>query len=125
MTMPGFGTVKRDRVGKMRHRALLQYKKFADDPADQYNNRGRSQFTWTNVFDEHVPISIKQLYGRESEQARQLVANATHRVTMRYLAGVKRDMRLKMGDRILYIGDVDNLEESNRYLVLLCEERVE
>ena len=45
-------------------------------------------------------------------------------ITCAYIPEVKAEMRLNLGGRALYIGDVENVDEANRTLVLLCEEKV-
>ncbi|MEM0926109.1 MAG: phage head closure protein [Planctomycetota bacterium] len=125
MSRQGFGTLRRSTIGKMRHRAILEEKK-TPEGSDEYDARGQENFTWESVLSEQIPCEMKQLFGREREQARTVVANATHRVTMHYIRDVplSREMRLKIDDHNLYIGDIDNIDESNRTLVLLCEEKV-
>lgn len=108
----------------MRHRAWLQVKRAPVDPDDQFDDRGHAVFTWGNVHDERVPFSVEQLFAGELERARQLQAGASHRVLMRYLPGVTRDMRFLMDDRAFYIGGIENIDESNRFLVLICEEQI-
>jgi len=53
--------------------------------------------------------------------ARQMFAEAEHRVTIRYRTGVTTRQRFKFGDRILYIGHADNFDP-RRDVVTLCSE---
>ena len=52
-----------------------------------------------------------------------MVADATHRVKIRYLADVTPKKRFLFGTRELYIESVQNIDERNRELVLTCVER--
>lgn len=122
--MPGFGTKKRHRVGKLRHRAWIQEKRTPTPPDPTEDERGQTIYSWENVFSERVPIGIQRLHGGELERARQLQAGATHRVEMRYLPGITHHQRFKLDGRALYIGEIDNLDEANRFLVLICEEQI-
>ena len=79
----------------------------------------RSWSTLATVWAEVVPMS-----GREALFAFRLESPVTHRVTMRYRADVKADMRLNYESRILTIRAVINRGEENRYLEILAEEGV-
>lgn len=46
----------------------------------------------------------------------------THIVTIRYHAQVTFNTRITHRDRFLYVRGIQNVEERNRELVLLCEE---
>lgn len=52
-----------------------------------------------------------ELSARESEQYGQVVGSATHRFDIRYLAGVKQDMRLEWDGRTL---DIEQIIERDR-----------
>lgn len=66
--------------------------------------------------------SVEPLAGRELERALMVVAAATHKVTMRYWAGVSARDRLIFDNRTLNIESVRNVDERNRELVLICVE---
>lgn len=73
---------------------------------------------------EHaIWAEIKPLSGRELVEAQQVVADASHLVTIRYLSGVTPQKRILFGTRELYIESVQNTDERRRELVLTCVER--
>ena len=66
--------------------------------------------------------SVVPLSGRELERAREVVANATHEVKMRYRDGVNAQKRIRHDNRFLNIESVRNVDERGRELVLTCVE---
>ncbi|MEL6106669.1 MAG: phage head closure protein [Planctomycetota bacterium] len=124
-----FGTLRRHSAGKMHQRAWLQEK--VEDSSNPKDDRGHPVYEWANVGDERIPIAIKRLAGSELDRARQLQATATHRIDCRFMPDpddpsmpiVKREMRFLFGSRELFIGDVEDVEEQHRFLVIICEER--
>lgn len=70
-------------------------------------------------------VGVRQLGGREIERAAMLYAEATHLVTMRYVAGVTPvKMRGKVGSRVFNFGAVNNVDEANIKLEILACERI-
>lgn len=105
------------RAGKLRHEIdLEQYSETQDGTGDPVKG-------WT-AFASGVWASIDPLTGREAFAAAQVLASVTHRVRLRYVAGVNSKMRVKYGSRYFRILEVKDLEERNRELELLCEEIV-
>lgn len=80
--------------------------------------------SWTNVAD--MWADIEPLAGRditnERFAAQQLQARITHRVHVRYRAGITTDMRLLYESRALYIRAVIDAGELKRDLEILAEE---
>lgn len=65
---------------------------------------------------------IEPLSGRELYRAQQVVAEVTHRVTIRARTGINEGMQVIYGTRSLGIGAVLNIEERGREMDLLCVE---
>lgn len=65
---------------------------------------------------------IETLLGKELEQARVLVPQATTRITMRYRREIDERCRIYFGDRIFEIGYINNVEQRNLKLILTCSE---
>lgn len=103
-------------TGSLRHKITLQ------TPPTGTGTRGERTGSWSDV--ATVRAQIEQLSGDEIEQAHQLVANATHRVTIRYTANITPEHRVKFGSRYLYVGAVNDIENLNRLIVLTCREEV-
>jgi len=70
-----------------------------------------------------VHAKIEPLTGREAFEARQTVADVTHKVTMRYVPELTSKMQLKLGTRTLRIGQIINPEERSIVHELMCVER--
>jgi len=57
-------------------------------------------------------------------EAQQVSSALSHKIILRYLDGVKPQMRVLYGSRIFHIVSVINVEERNEVLELLCEEEI-
>ncbi len=103
------------RAGKLRHRLIIQEQETAK------GTRGQRTSGWIPVGD---PIwgKVESLAGGEREQARQIYPSATLSVQIRFRAGMTTENRIKFGDRILNIGYIENEDQRNEELVMLCGE---
>ena len=70
-----------------------------------------------------VPAAVRELTGRELERARQLVAEATVEVRIRWRADVTSANWIMLGARRLDIGSALDADGRQRELVLLCTEQ--
>lgn len=68
--------------------------------------------------------AVDPLSGREFFVAAQSQSEVTHRVLLRYMAGIETEMRIRYGKRILEIVSVRDVNERHEYLQLLCRELV-
>lgn len=102
--------------GQMNKRVELQTRSTTQD------SFGSQSTTWTTTIPAWA--RIEPLSGRALEAAKQLHAEVTHRVTIRYRPGITAAMRLKYGARLMEIGYVLNPGETNEQLQLLCTEGV-
>jgi len=75
--------------------------------------------TATPIFAAIWPVSAK-----EQIQARHEQAVISHRVRIRYRAGVTTAMRIKYGTKLFNITSVVNVGSENRMLDILCQEVV-
>lgn len=85
-------------------------------------DRGQPLFTWQDET-TGIPAEVVELAGRKLELARQLVATATHQVTMRYLSSLVPTKRITLGGRIFNIGNIQNLNILNFTNVVLVTEQ--
>jgi SPP1 family predicted phage head-tail adaptor len=69
--------------------------------------------------------SIKVLQGRELDKAQQIVAEVTHKVVIPYQDGVESDMLVQFRNRLFVIQAVQDPDERQVELHLLCAERNE
>jgi SPP1 family predicted phage head-tail adaptor len=119
------------RSGKLRRRVEVQ-SLTAASAANAYNET--SATNWQTVAIRWA--QIEPLAGREVWQAQQVQPDTTHRVTLRFMAGLSAKMRLlakdpnagattefpQGGRRIFNIQDVQNLDERDRTVQLSCKE---
>ena len=68
--------------------------------------------------------SVEPLSGGQLERAQQIAGKVTHKIVMRYMPGVTRQMRVKFGARVFTVNAVLNDGEQNIDLELLCSEAV-
>lgn len=97
-------------AGELRHRVTIQSLALTSD------GMGGQTETWTDFLTAWA--SIEPIKGGEHYSAQQLADGITHRITMRYQAGIAAKQRVKFGTRIFGIRSVINPEERNVRLVL-------
>lgn len=104
------------RSGEMRHLVTIESSTYTQDV---YGEPTTGKFAPL----DQVHAKIEPLRGREAFEARQVVSDVTHKVTMRYYPGLKTTMQLKHNDRTLRIEQIINPEERDIAHELLCVER--
>lgn len=103
------------RAGRLRHRVTLQSRSLTNDSFNQPIE------SWSDVGTYWA--AVEPLTGREAERARQIKADASHRVVMRRVAAISPEQRLRFEGRTLDIVEVLDLDERGRTLHLTCSER--
>lgn len=108
------------RAGILRHRITLQS---PSDPAP--DGDGGFTNTWSTLAAD-VPAAIAPATASNLERviAGTVQSIATHLVTIRYLVGVTTKTRALFGSRVFEVIGVQNPDERNISLVLICQERV-
>lgn len=104
------------RAGELRHRVTIQQKTTTQD------TYGAPVETWAAL--ATVWANVEALSGREFFDSQQTVAQADHRITIRYRSDVKPAMRVIYGTRTFDIQAVLDKEGRKRALELLCKEVV-
>ena len=104
------------RVG--RHRHLVTIKK----TVESRNSLGEVTDSWV-VFAQRW-ASIEPLVGREFWSAKQVNAENTVRLFMRYCYGITTKMRVEYDNRVFKIDSIINMGERNREMNLMCTEEV-
>jgi len=102
------------KAGSLRHVVTIQ------EPVETQDEYGQTVTTWRDV--QTVNASIEPLTAREFFAAQQTKADVTHKVRLRYVAGIVPTMRLLFGSRVFHLGSVLNREERGIELELLCKE---
>jgi SPP1 family predicted phage head-tail adaptor len=103
------------RAGQLRHLVTIEQR--ATTP-DTY---GEPAQTWTTLQADQ-PASIEPLSGRELINAQAVQSDVTHRVRMRYVAGIETKHRIVFGTRVLDIRAIRNVDERGIEWELLCTE---
>lgn len=101
---------------QLRHRVKLQSKSVVQD------SYGQETITWTD--EAQIWASIEPISGREYFLAKQVQAETTHRIRIRYYSGVRADWRVLYGTRVFNIESVINPEEANKEIILMCREAI-
>lgn len=103
-------------IGKLRHRVTIQNKVTLPD------GYGGVTSTWQDV--ATVWASVEPLNGRELYAAQQVKTELSHRVRIRYMSGIKPEMRIAFDNRTFEIEAIIDPEERHESLELLCSEVV-
>lgn len=102
------------RAARLRHRVTIQ------QPVTAANAYGERITTWSTV--ATVWGAVEPLRGREFFDAEQVQAEISHRVVLRYRAGLNSTMRLLHLGRVLHIVTIIDVDERHRELQLMCRE---
>lgn len=70
-----------------------------------------------------VWAAVESLSGRELYTAQQKVSEVTHRITIRWMEGITAKQNVWFDDRQFQIEAIENPDERNIVLYLLCIER--
>lgn len=108
------------RAGDLRRRIAVQKR------AATLDAWGQQSSTWTDVL-SNCPAAIESLTGMEKLHAMQIMAEITHKVTVRYNAvfadpAVVDSWRLVYNGRIMNVHAIMNVDERNRTVEILCSE---
>ncbi len=105
------------RCGPLRHRVnVLQP---TGGSPDAYGQVPPGWSTFATVWARIEPAT-----GRELEFAKSFEATVTHKVIIRYLAGLLPTMQIQYGSRIFAINAILDFEERRRWNTLLCTEKI-
>jgi|LSQX01.3.fsa_nt_gb head-tail adaptor len=105
------------KAGELRHRAdILKPKETVNidgNPKEEYE-----------VFKAGVPVGFQKApWGREFWEAQAQHGISVRRLMMRYMPGIREDMRIKVNNRTYeIIPPIDNVADLNRELVLIVKE---
>lgn len=108
----------RIQAGRYRQVISIQQRQFGQ------NSYGETIQDWTNVF-INVRAGVAPIAGREFFDKEAVNPEITHRVHMRYVSGVKPDMRIIYGTRTLIITSVIDYQERHLELQLMCKELID
>jgi len=103
-------------IGRLRYLVKLQ------SPTRTTDTGGGQSISWSTVTDLYA--DIRPASGNEAFTQGQLQENTRHEVTVRYRSDMNTSYRLLYGSRIFNIRHIKNVNESDRFFVLTCEEGV-
>lgn len=113
-------------AGKLRHRITVTDPATVAGTQDEYGEiiAGANP----PVVAEDIPAMIEFLAGKQVYTAATFTSQVTHRVTIRWIPGIKPQQEVNFTDpegkkRNLQIMFIDNPDERKRMLVLSCLER--
>lgn len=106
-------------AGKLRHRVTIQ------QATVTLQTGGAPVRTWSTV--ATVWAQVRTVSGGEqrNEGADQVVASLFYAVTIRHKDGLEPTMRVVWGDRVLEVTAIQEPDNRQRMLTLLCSEVVE
>ena len=104
------------KIGRLRHRIVIEE---SIAGRDSFGAEVSEWIQFAKVWADVSPVS-----GREFASFKQINAEITTNITIRYIAGITTEMKILFGDRVFEIDSVINPEEKNISLLLMCKEVV-
>ena len=101
------------RAGKLRQRVTIQDKSVAQ------NTYGEEVITWTDF--AIVWAAVEPLRGREFMEGKQITAEVSTRIRIRYRSGILPEMRVEFGSIYYDIHSIIHVEEREREIHLMCQ----
>ncbi|QDV26741.1 phage head closure protein [Aureliella helgolandensis] len=102
---------------RFRHRVGFQSR---DETLDDLGRAKRGADDWTTYARRWA--EVKELSGREAERAKQIAADASIAVAIRWFPNVKPTDRLTFRGRVLEIKAILDPDSTQRELTILCGE---
>lgn len=102
-------------IGNLRLRAQIQTYTETQQAGTASTNK-----IWTTI--KTVWCNVEPVKGLITFDTQQIGVGITHKVTIRYQAHIHSELWLLLGNKRFRIRNVQNLNQRNKYLVLLCEE---
>lgn len=104
-------------AGSLRNRITILAANYTE------NAGGEQVADFETAHAEDVPAEIRPVSSKERLANAQISEVVSHRIHIRYLAGITSDMRIQFGDRIFSIDSVIDPDERRIELWLLCFEQ--
>ena len=102
------------KAGPLRQRVTIQEKSASQ------NTYGEEVITWTDL--ATVWAAVEPLTGREFLEGKQITAEVSTRIRIRYRSGITPEMRVEFGSIVYDIHSIIHLEEREREIHLICQE---
>ena len=101
---------------------LLQYRVEIQQPTSTRDAMGQTVITWKTTQTRWA--GVIPLTSREGFFAKSVRPELSHRITLRWFAGLAHSHRIKMDARIFDIASIINVDEGNHTLQVDCIEVV-
>lgn len=99
----------------------LVYRVVVEQPVSTQNEAGESVLAWSTY--ATVWANVQALSSRETYQYGQQVGVMTHKIMIRFLAGLTSAMRIVYDSRNLEIGQISELERRTLQEIICAEKR--
>lgn len=101
-------------IGRMRHKVKLQSATATRDAG------GGVSESWTTA--KELWADIRPVSGAEKYRQGKVQETLTHEITIRHRTGIDTNYRIQYESRNFNIKSIRNIDERDRFLVLLCTE---
>ena len=104
------------KISKLRHFIEIQHR------IESKNEFGEAEYTWeefVKTWAEIKPITSKEFFSAQGVQN-----ETTHRVIIRYITGIKPDMRIIFENRVFEITSIRDYFERHKFLEIMCKENL-
>ena len=102
-------------IGTLRHRVILKHRALSD--ADTVGHTAAAYVPYATVW-----ARVETISGREIEYARQIHAEASVKVTVRYNADIVETDRIEYMDRDNEVVHINDIQNRHAVMVLTCTE---
>ena len=103
-------------IGALRHKVELQ------SPSHTTDAGGGAAKSWPTL--AHLWAKITPVSNNESVRQGKVQETITHNVTVRFRSDIGTNYRLLYDSRAFNIRGIRNIDERDRYMLLICEEGV-
>jgi SPP1 family predicted phage head-tail adaptor len=100
---------------ELRHRLTLEQLERVSDEGGGFSE------SWVAI--ATLWCDLRPIAGSETVESDRLAGRVSHEISLRHRPGVVPAMRFTEGARVFHIVSVINVDERNRWLKCLCEER--
>lgn len=102
------------RVGRMRYKVALQ------KPTNTTDSGGGMTQAWTTLID--IWADIRPISGKELFRHNKMEESVTHEIYIRHREDIGTNYRINYDSRNFNIRHIRNIEERDRYMLLVCTE---
>jgi SPP1 family predicted phage head-tail adaptor len=102
------------KIGKLNKKIEIQQKTAT---TNEFGEPENSWETFNNVWARINSISAKEYFSAQGFEH-----TVTHKITIRFIKGIKPDMRINYNGKIFEITAIRNINEANKWIELLAKE---